>query len=107
MRTVCPACKAELRVIMGAGWRYTILSLSVAIAWAIASAQGHQSVIFAFWLIVYTAIISGTIMVYRFVLRLPMHIEIVPDCRLWPIKEPEASQGASTPGSKTHQPAEK
>lgn len=78
---ICPRCKTTLQVIIKVEWLYTILSF--ALAWVIASHQGYQSIVFAFWVLIYAAIILFMIKFYRWELHLPIKIVAVPDCQLW------------------------
>lgn len=90
MRLECPRCKTELQVFIMANWVYGVLAFGMACA--IATIQGHESIIFAFYVILYTTIILVIIKVHRFELRLPMRIEEVPNSRLWPIVAPDSER---------------
>lgn len=83
---ICPACKTTLQVYIKANWIYTILSF--ALAWVIASRQGYESIVFGFWVLIYTVIILFFIMFYRWVLHLPIRIVEVPNAQLWPTDAP-------------------
>ena len=80
-RPVCPSCKTELQVLLKGNWIYGVLSFAVAAL--IAHLQGYQSIIFAFWVLIYATIILFFIKFYRWELHLPIRIVPVPDCRLW------------------------
>jgi len=77
---ICPTCKAKLQVLIRANWVYAVLS--VAVASVIASVQGYQSIVFAFWVLIYATIILFLIKFYRWELHLPIRIMEVPDCQL-------------------------
>jgi uncharacterized protein (DUF983 family) len=79
---ICPTCKAELQVLIKANWVYAVLS--VAVASIIAGLQGYESIVFAFWVLIYGTIVLFLIKFYRWELHLPIKIVAVPNCQLWP-----------------------
>ena len=83
---VCPSCKAKLQVVIKANWIYAVLSLGL--AWVIASSRGYESIVLAFWALIYGTVILAVIMFYRWELHLPIRILEVPDCQLWPTDAP-------------------
>ena len=81
MELACPACKAELQVLLKANWAYTVVSLTAGIA--IAYFRGNESIILAIWAMVYGVVILGAIKIYRWDLHLPIRIVEKPDYRLF------------------------
>ena len=83
---ICPGCTTKLQVVIKAEWIYTILSFALALI--IATLQGYESIIFAFWVLVYGTIILFLIKFYRWELHLPIRIIAMPDSQLWPRDTP-------------------
>lgn len=81
MEAVCPACKAELRVVLKANWAYTVVSLAAGVV--IAYLRGNESIILAMWAMVYGVVILGAIKIYRWELHLPIKVVEKPDYRLF------------------------
>jgi hypothetical protein len=79
---ICPTCKAKLQVLIKANWIYAVLSLTAASG--IAKVQGYQSIVFAFWVLIYATIILFLIKFYRWELHLPIKVVEKPDYRLFP-----------------------
>jgi hypothetical protein len=69
-------------VLIKANWVYAVLS--VAVASIIAGLQGYESIVFAFWVLIYGTIVLFLIKFYRWELHLPIKIVAVPNCQLWP-----------------------
>ena len=82
MKLVCPGCKTELRVLLKAGWAYTLVSLTAGVA--IAYLRGNESIILAIMALFYGVVILGAIKIYRWELHLPIKIVKKPDYRLFP-----------------------
>jgi len=74
-RLICPGCKTELRALIKANWVYAVLA--VAVASLIAYLQGYQSIIFAFWALIYGVVILALIKFFRWELHLPITIVAV------------------------------
>jgi hypothetical protein len=77
---ICPACKTRLQVLIKGNWVYGVLS--VAIASVIAHLQGYESIVFAFWVLIYATIVLAIIKIYRWELHLPIKIAEVPNYQL-------------------------
>jgi hypothetical protein len=77
---ICPGCKTKLQVLIKANWIYAILA--VTIASVLARLQGYDSIIFAFWVLIYATGILFLIKFYRWEFHLPIKIVTVPNGRL-------------------------
>ncbi len=69
-------------VFLKANWVYTVASLII--GGVAAYVQGHESIILAFWALLYGTVILGSIKIYRWNLHLPIKVAAKPDYRLFP-----------------------
>ena len=62
--------------------------IAAAVAVVIGKLQGYESIVFAFWGLIYWTVILFVIKFCRWELHLPIKIVTIPDCRLCPKDTP-------------------